>query len=111
LYALGALAFWGLLMVLGDPLFTVLYGGNYDADIRLLAALGLLPLCSGITGVLESALFAAGRPKIAALNYAVSAGVTLVLGWPLHHKPTAIAPSARLMTATSPTCIGSKHPK
>jgi len=83
LYALGALICWALLMVFAQEIFVLLYGINYHADLRLLAVLGLLPLSSGIAGVLESALFAAGRPKLAAMNYMVSAMVTLTVGWGL----------------------------
>jgi O-antigen/teichoic acid export membrane protein len=83
LYTLAALVFWGLLIVFAQQIFALLYGGHYHADIRLFALLGLLPLSGGIAGVLESALFAAGRPKLVAMNYAVSAIVTLTVGWGL----------------------------
>jgi O-antigen/teichoic acid export membrane protein len=83
LYAVGALTFWGLLLVFAQPIFDFLYGGHYPADIRLLALLGLLPLSGGVAGVLESALFATGRPNLAAMSYAVSALVTLTVGWGL----------------------------
>jgi O-antigen/teichoic acid export membrane protein len=80
LYAGGALIFWVLLMVFAEQIFGLLYGGRYVADMRLLAPLGLLPLSGGIAGVLESALFAAGRSKLATLSYNVSAAVTLTVG-------------------------------
>jgi O-antigen/teichoic acid export membrane protein len=83
LYSAAALMFWGLLMVFAQQIFDFLYGGHYHADIRLLALLGLLPLSGGIAGVLESALFATGRPKMATMSYAVSALVTLTVGWGL----------------------------
>jgi len=83
LYGVGALMFWGLLIVFAQPIFDLLYGGQYHADIRLLALLGLLPLSGGIAGVLESALFASGRPKLATMSYATSALMTLTVGWGL----------------------------
>ncbi len=83
LYGIAALMFWGLLMVFAQPIFDLLYGGHYQADIRLLALLGLLPLSGGIAGVLESALFASGQPKLATMSYAISALVTLTVGWGL----------------------------
>ena len=72
-----------LLIVFAQPIFDLLYGGQYHADIRLLALLGLLPLSGGIAGVLESALFASGRPKLATMSYATSALMTLTVGWGL----------------------------
>jgi O-antigen/teichoic acid export membrane protein len=83
LYALAAVVFWALLIVFSEQIFSLLYGGQYHADIRLFALLGLLPLSGGIAGVLESALFAAGRPRAAATSYAVSAFMSLTLGWGL----------------------------
>jgi O-antigen/teichoic acid export membrane protein len=83
MYAVGALLFWALLLVFAEDIIALLYGGRYAADMRLLAALGLMPLTNGVTGVLDSALFAAGRPKAATLGYVVSAAVTLTLGWAL----------------------------
>jgi O-antigen/teichoic acid export membrane protein len=100
LYAAAALLFWGLLVVFAEEIMALLYGGRYAADVRLLALLGLLPLASGITGVLESALFAAGRPKAATIGYVVSAVVTLTLGWALLAENGVAGAGAGLLIAS-----------
>jgi O-antigen/teichoic acid export membrane protein len=83
LYALGALVCWVLGIVCADPLFALLYNGQYQADRWLVALIGLVPLASGIAGVLESALLALSRPRLAAMSYIASAAVTLTIGWGL----------------------------
>jgi O-antigen/teichoic acid export membrane protein len=103
LYALAALLFWGLLIVFAQQIFALLYVGNYHADIRLLALLGLLPLSGGIAGVLESALFAAGRPKLAAMSYVVSAIVALTVGWGLLATNGVVGAGMGLLAASIAT--------
>jgi len=103
LYALGALMFWVLLMVFAQPVFDFLYGGHYHADIGLLALLGLLPLSAGISGVLESALAATRRPKLATMSYAVSATVTLTVGWGLLAAKGLLGAGMGLLTASLAT--------
>jgi O-antigen/teichoic acid export membrane protein len=91
------------LIVFAQPIFDFLYRGQYHADIRLLALLGLLPLSGGVTGVLESALFASGRPKLATMSYAVSALVTLTVGWGLLAMNGVIGAGMGLLAASLAT--------
>jgi O-antigen/teichoic acid export membrane protein len=105
LYAAAALLFWGLLVAFAEEIFALLYGGRYAADVHSLALLGLLPLGSGISGVLDSALFAAGRPKAATIGYVVSAVVTLTLGWALLAHNGVAGAGAGLLIASLATAL------
>ncbi|HZP87841.1 MAG TPA: hypothetical protein VFB54_13580 [Burkholderiales bacterium] len=103
LYAVGALIFWAALTVFAEQIFALLYSGQYQVDIRLFALLGLLPLSGGIAGVLESALLAAGRPKLAPIGYAVSALMTLTVGWGLLMRHGVVGAGMGMLTASVAT--------
>jgi O-antigen/teichoic acid export membrane protein len=83
LYTVGALVFWVLLYVFANEIMNLLYGAQYKPDKQLFVYLGLVPLFSGIAGVLESALSAAGEPKAATLGYVASMVITFTIGWGL----------------------------
>jgi O-antigen/teichoic acid export membrane protein len=103
LYAAGALVFWALLLTFAHEVIAMLYAGRYAANIGLLSLLGLLPLSTGVAGVLESALFAAGRPKLAAISYMVSAAMTLTLGWLLLARLGVIGVGIASLAASAAT--------
>jgi O-antigen/teichoic acid export membrane protein len=55
--------------------------------------------------VLESALFAAGRPKLATMSYAVSATVTLTVGWGLLVTNGVMGAGMGLLAASLATAV------
>jgi O-antigen/teichoic acid export membrane protein len=105
IFAGGALVFWGLLIAFAEPIMRLLYGGNYRADIGLLMILGLLPLAGGITGVFESALTAAGKPRAAAKCFVVAAVVTFTVGWWLLKSHGVIGAGWGLLAASGATAL------
>jgi O-antigen/teichoic acid export membrane protein/2-polyprenyl-3-methyl-5-hydroxy-6-metoxy-1,4-benzoquinol methylase len=84
--ALGA--FYGIAIGLfGSPLIKLLYRGNYDASIKMMWLVALIPLFDGLTAVLSSTLRSLEQPRrvflaqVSAAVCAVSFGIVATRTW------------------------------
>lgn len=76
----GALAYWGLLILLHRPVMAVLYGGRYAGHVDVLWILGFVVLGSGVVAGLGGALRALERPDEVFRAYGLASVVVLTLG-------------------------------
>ncbi len=74
------LAYWLVLLTIGETVVTWLYMGKYDAYTDATIILGLLPIVAGISTVFGSALRAWERPDCSFWAYTSASLVTVCVG-------------------------------
>jgi len=75
-----ALAYWGVLALIGGQLMGWLYGQKYAVYAHYLPWLGVLPVLAAVVAVFQGALRANENPRAVATVYGVTATVTLAVG-------------------------------
>lgn len=70
-FAVEAIVYWLLLVLVGQQVLAWLYEGAYQFDVSVLMLLGLMPICAALLNVFGAALLARERPE--ALFWAMAA--------------------------------------
>lgn len=84
-FAFGTLLYWLPVCLFRAPLLQFLYAGRYSAVAQLVPWVALSSVLSGVALGPTIALRAKRSPETVSLIYAVSSGVTLMLGIPATH--------------------------
>jgi O-antigen/teichoic acid export membrane protein len=107
LFVAGAGVYLAAVVLFGDRIILLLYGGQYSPPGReMLWVLGLAPVASGIVSAIATALRALERPDLVMVGHSVAASVAVVSGVILIGEMGSDGGLLALLTATASGAVG-----